>query len=114
MWGPKREAVAAPPALGEEATPPHHHLGPAAQNAKISSCAFWFPFPFTKKWVGDFQQRPAECAGLSAGAQYRQPWGGQATAALGGHLTTPLWDVAPSSPGSPFFTASRVGTHCLS
>lgn len=75
VWGPQKEAEEAPPALGKEApTPPHHHRRPAAQSTEISR-AFWFPFPFTKTWVGDFQQRPAWLAGAASWCPGRPPWG---------------------------------------
>lgn len=72
MWGPKKEAEAAPPALGEEAPP-----APTSEAGRSGRDLFFalVSFPFTKKRVGDFRGpasgAQARLLGAGEGAQHR-------------------------------------------
>lgn len=107
MWGPKKEAEAAPPALGEEATPSQSPLRASRSESRDLLCIL-VSFPSTKKWAGDFQQRPAQLAGAVSAC----PVQAAGRASPGRAPRDPPPGRGSFLPREPLLPPSRVGTHC--
>lgn len=89
MWGPKKEAEVAPPALGEEAPHHHRHHDGGLGHRDLLSCTGFLPS--TKEWVG------VSSSSLPS---------------RGGQPGTHLWDLAISMQEAPSSAPQAGGTSC--
>lgn len=107
VWGPKKEAEAAPPALGKEATLRlHPRGGQRSERRDLCLCLLLSFSIFAKEWVGDFQRaRLGARWRLVPSPGYQESWLG-CCPSQGGHLGTHPWGLVTSHAASPFFCLS--------
>ena len=78
VWAPERKLKRPLLPWGRKPPRPHPSEGQRSECRDLW-CAFWFPFPFTKKWVGDFQQAQLALRAVRF-AQFRPGSGSQVVA----------------------------------
>lgn len=108
MWGLKKEAEVAPPALREEAPPP---VRASRSEGRDLCTSILVSFSIHEEVGGGFPAAACLACRLSAGAQVSD-WEGRLGCCppQGGRLGTHLWDLVTSYAGSPFFTSQGGDT----